>query len=151
MAAATGSTEVASASSIGRADVHDDASVACNRSGPRARSQSPVFQAWNVEVVLLSGHPIRIKVDDDASMGQIMNRLEKMVGSKEKCRIERMGRLVLLGAEKIESFDCSYAYTRIMLTKHVRAMYDRDRAVHFQLVLDETLDTAGAEANMDSR
>ena len=93
----------------------------------------------------MSGDPIRINVDVDASMGQIMSRVAKAVGSEEGRRIERIGRLVLLGTETIESFDCWHASRRVMLTKQVRAMYELDPMVRFQLVLDETLNVRRSE------
>ena len=103
------------------------------------------LRAWNAEIVPLSGDTIRIKVDVDASMGQIMNRMAKVAGSEEGRRIERFGRLVLMGTETIESFDCWHAFTRVMLTKQVRAMYELDPMVRFQLVLDETLNVRRSE------
>ena len=115
---------------------------ASNAASPRSRSHSPVFRAWNAEIVPLSGDTIRIKVDVDASMGQIMNRMAKVAGSKEGRRIERFGRLVLMGTETIESFDCWHAFTRVMLTAQVRALYDRDHVVRFQLVLDHQVHVA---------
>ena len=118
---------------------------ASNAASPRSRSRSPVFRDWNVEILPLSGVPIRINVDVDASMGQIMNRMAKVAGSKEGRRIERFGRLVLMGTETIESFDCWHAFTRVMLTKQVRAMYELDQTVRSQLVLDETLDARRSE------
>ena len=57
-------------------------------------------------------------------MGQIMSRVAKAVGSEEGRRIESIGRLVLLGTETIESFSCWDAYTRVILTKQVSAMYE---------------------------
>ena len=112
---------------------------------PRSRSHSPVFRAWDAEIVPLSGKPIRIKADVDASMGQIMNSVAKVVGSEEGRRIERIGRLVLLGTETIESFGCRHAFMRVMRTKQVRAMYKMDQLVRFQLVLDETLNARRSE------
>ena len=79
---------------------------------------------WDVEIVPMSGDPIRINVDVDASMGQIMGSMAKVVGSTSGRRIERIGRLVFLGTETIESFSCLHAYTRVMQTAQVRAMYD---------------------------
>ena len=70
---------------------------ASNAASPRSRSRSPVFRDWNVEILPLSGVPIRINVDVDASMGQIMSRVATAVGSEEGRRIERIGRLVLFG------------------------------------------------------
>ena len=67
-----------------------------------------------------------------------MGSVAKVVGSKEGRRLERIGRLVLLGTETIESFSCWDAYTRVMQTAQVRAMYELDQMVRFQLVLDET-------------
>ena len=118
---------------------------ASNAASPRSRSHSLVFRAWNAEIVPLSGDTIRIKVDVDASMGQIMSRVAKAVGSEEGRRIESIGRLVLLGTETIESFSCWDAYTRVMQTAQVRAMYELDQMVRFQLVLDETLDARRSE------
>mgnify|MGYP005700343883 FL=1 len=118
---------------------------ASNAASPLSRSHSPVFRAWNAEIVPLWGDTNRIKVDVDASMGQIMNRMAKVAGSKEGRRIERFGRLVLMCTETIESFDCWHAFTRVMLTKQVRAMYELDQMVRFQLVLDETLDARRSE------
>ena len=112
---------------------------ASNAANSRSRSHSPVSRAWNAEIVPRSGDTIRIKVDVDASMGQIMHRMEKVVGSKEGRRLERIGRLVLLGTETIESFDCWHAFTRAMQTKQARAVYGLDQIVRFQLVIDETL------------
>ena len=111
----------------------------------RSRSRSPALRDWNVEIVPMSGDPIRINVDVDASMGQIMNRMAKVAGSKEGRRIERFGRLVLMGTETTELFDCWHAFTRVMLTKQVRAMYELDPMVRFQLVLDETLNVRRSE------
>ena len=118
---------------------------ASNAASPRSRSRGPVFRDWNVEILLLSGVSIRINVDVDASMGQIMSRVATAVGSEEGRRIERFGRLVLMGTETIESFDCWHAFTRVMLTKQVRAMYELDPLVRFQLVLDETLNVRRRE------
>ena len=118
---------------------------ASNAASPRSRSRSPVFRDWNVEILPLSGDPIRINVDVDASMGQIMKRMSKVAGSKEGRRIERFGRLVLMGAETIESFDRWHAFTRVMQTAQVRAMYKLDQMVRFQLVLEETLDARRSE------
>ena len=111
----------------------------------RSRSRSPVLRDWNVEIVPMSGDPIRINVDVDASMGQIMGSVAKVVGSTSGRRLERFGRLVLMGTETIESFDCWHAFTRVMLTKQVRAMYELDPMVRFQLVLDETLNARRSE------
>ena len=118
---------------------------ASNAASPRSRSRSPVFRDWNVEILPLSGEFIRINVDVDASMGQIMSRVAKVVGFTSGRRLERFGRLVLMGAETIESFDCWHAFTRVMLTKQVRAMYELDPMVRFQLVLDETLNVRRSE------
>ena len=78
-------------------------------------------------------------------MGQIMSRVAKAVGSTSGRRFEHIGRLVLLGTETIESFSCWDAYTRVMQTAQVRAMYELDQMVRFQLVLDETLDARRSE------
>ena len=118
---------------------------ASNAASPRSRSRSPVFRDWNVEILPLSGVPIRINVDVDASMGQIMSRVAKAVGSEEGRRIESIGRLVLLGTETIGSFDCWHAFTRVMQTKQVRAMYELNQLVRFQLVLEETLNACRSE------
>ena len=118
---------------------------ASNAASPRSRSRGPVFRDWNVEILPLSGVPIRINVDVDASMGQIMSRVAKAVGSTSGRRFEHIGRLVLLGTETIESFSCWDAYTRVMQTAQVRAMYELDQMVRFQLVLDETLDARRSE------
>ena len=111
----------------------------------RSRSRSPVLRDWHVEIVPMSGDPIRINVDVDASMGQIMGSVAKVVGSTSGRRLERFGRLVLTGTETIESFDCWHASTRVMQTKQVRAMYELDQMVRFQLVLDETLNARRSE------
>ena len=84
-------------------------------------------------------------VDVDASMGQSMNRMAKVAGSKEGRRIERIGRLVLLGKETIESFECWHAFTRVMQTKQVRAMYELNQLFRFQLVLQETLNACSSD------
>ena len=114
--------------------------MASDAASPRSRSHSAVFRDYNVEIVPMSGDPIRILVDVDGSMGQIMSRVAKVVGSTEGRRIERIGCLVLLGTETIERFQCWHAFTRVMQTKSVRAMLDLDQIVRFQLVIDETLD-----------
>ena len=114
--------------------------MASDAASPRARSRSPVFRDYNVEIVPRSGDPIRILVDVDGTMGQIMSRVAKVVGSTEGRRIERLGCLVLLGTETIEIFQCWHAFTRVMQTKSVRAMLDLDQIVRFQFVIDETLD-----------
>ena len=118
---------------------------ASNAASPRSRSRGPVFPDWNVEILLLSGVSIRINVDVDASMGQIMSRVATAVGSEEGRRIERIGRLVLLGKETIESFECWHAFTRVMQTKQVRAMYELNQLVRFQLVLQETLNACSSD------
>ena len=83
-------------------------------------------------------------------MGQIMNRMAKVVGSTSGRRLERFGRLVLMGTETIESFDCWHAFTRVMQTAQARAMYELDPMVRFQLVLDETRDAAIAKTKAAS-
>ena len=124
-------------------------SAASNAPVLRSRSHSPDFPAWNVELVRLSGAPIRIKVHADGSMGQIMSRVKKEV-KEEGPRIERMGRLVLLGAEEMGSLECCHSYTMVMLTAQVKAMLQRDQVVRFQLLLDGTRDAAKAETTTDS-
>ena len=119
--------------------------MASDAASPRSRSRSPVFRDYNVEIVPMSGDPIRILVDVDGSMGQIMSRVAKVVGSTEGRRIERIGRLVLLGKETIESFECLHAFTRVMQTKQVRAMYELNQLVRFQLVLQETLNACSSD------
>ena len=114
--------------------------MASDAASPRSRSHSPVLRDYNVEIVTMPGDPIRILVDVDGSMGQIMSRVAKVVGSTEGRRIERLGCLVLLDTETIERFQCWHAFTRVMQTKSVRAMLDLDQIVRFQLVIDETLD-----------
>ena len=130
----------------------DSDSAPSDRAVRRARSRSPVCRTWNVELVLLSGVRVRILVDVLASMGEIMDRLRDKVGDDEGRRCERKGRLVLLGpigAEKIESFECRVAGTKVMLAEQVRAMYDRDGAVCFQLLLGETPDAASVETEAE--
>ena len=121
------------------------ATSASNAASPRSRSRSPVFRDWNVEILPLSGVPIRINVDVDASMGQIMSRVAKVVGSTSERRIERFGCLVPLGTKTIEQFHCRHPYTRVMQTKLVRHMLVLDQIARFQLVFDETLDARRSE------
>ena len=118
---------------------------ASNAASPRSRSRGPVFRDWNVEILPLSGVPIRINVDVDTSMGQIMGSVAKAVGSTSGRRLERFGRPLLMGTETNESFDCWHAFTRVMQTKQVRAMYELNQLVRFQLVLEETLNACRSE------
>ena len=97
----------------------------------------------------LSGAPIRIKVHADASMGHIMSRVKGEV-KEEGPRIERTGRLVLLGAEEMESFECCHPYTMVMLAAQVKAMLQRDQVVRSQLLLDGTRGAAKAETTTNS-
>ena len=83
----------------------------------------------------LSGsEPIRVTLDPDASIGQLVAQLRRALPGQEFTQYVERGSVVLLG-DYPQSWALSDSYTKFMLTGSVRRTLLSGTALHFNLTL----------------
>ena len=89
-----------------------------------------------VVVYPLSGvNPWRVRVDPDATIGQLLARLREQMSDEEYRRCER-GRLALLGEQSRgqSSWALDDPYVRIMMTRDVRGTLRAGKPLQFTVI-----------------
>ena len=112
--------------------------AASEEPGPGSPRESPSDMSFGVAVVVypLSGvNPWRVRLDPDATIGQLLARLREQMSDEEYRRCER-GRLALLGEQSHgqSSWALDDPYVRIMMTRDVRRTLRAGKPLQFTVI-----------------